>query len=292
MQRKKVLILLHRDDVAFIYFKYLVKCLIKEWKALGLAVETIRGTDRFVPADIVVPHLDLTVVPEEYRNFLNQYPLVFNRHVRDISKSTISRNLVDRDDPYAGPVIVKTNLNSGGFSEARLIGHRHLLNAVWKRLTLKKSTDFRPGEIPWAEVTRLNSGDYPVFSSLHDVPAAIFDNEHLVIEKFLPEIEGDSYKVRYHHFLGEREFTVVYQSRNKVVKATGAIRHEVVPAPPELHQIRKQLGLEYGKIDYVVRDGNVVLLDVNTTPALPANAQLARSIARNLADGIHSSLHR
>lgn len=288
MQHKRIGILVHRDDAAFVYFKYLIKLLIKEWKSAGYSIEIIRGTDRFVPADIVISHVDLTVVPDEYKDFLARYPCVINRSVPDISKSRISGNLVGRDDSYAGPVIVKTDRNSGGFPEARMIGRRHLFRALAGRLA--GAGFLRPRTTPceWSAVRHISSGAYPVFSSLQEVPADIFDNKHLVVEKFIPEIIGDSYHIRYYHFLGDREVAERYQSKAKVVKASTSSGHDIVPPPPELRELRKEWGLQYGKIDYVVNDGSVIVLDVNPTPGLPANDPLARRIARHLADGIVS----
>jgi hypothetical protein len=293
MKRIRIGILVHKDDVAFIYFKYLIKLVIKEWKGLGFAVVIIRGTDRFVPADVVISHIDLTVVPNEYKEFLAQYPVVINGNVPDISKTKISSNLVGKDDPYAGPVIVKTDRNSGGFSETRMIGGRHLLRAAAARLTVlgRPAGFFRqPQALAWADVTQLKSGEYPVFSSLQEVPPAVFENKHLVIEKFLPEVRDDRYHIRYYHFLGDKDIAQMYQSKSMVVKASTAIAQKTVPTPPELPEFRKRLGLDYGKIDYVVRDGNVILLDVNPTPALPARDISVQQIAKHLADGFVSKL--
>ena len=289
MKPKRILILLHQGDAAFIYFKYLIKLIMKEWRADGFAVDVIRGIDRFVPADVVISHVDLTIVPEAYGKFLAQYPVVINRNVPDISKSTISRNLVGRDDPYAGPVIVKTDRNSGGLPEARMIGQRHLLRALAARITGNKGSG---RQIEWADVRRLHTSEYPVFSSPQEVPSDIFDNKHLVIEKFLPEVTGESFHVRYYHFFGGQDIAQRYASKAKVVKASTSMNYEIVPVPTELREIRKELGLEYGKIDYVIHHGRVVLLDVNPTPGLPSDAFLARRIARHLADGIVSCLAR
>jgi hypothetical protein len=287
MQRKRIGILLHKDDAAFFYFKYLIKLLMKEWKALGYSIEIIRGTGRFVPADVVISHIDLTVVPDEYKEFLVQYPCVINRNAPDISKSRISGNLVGRDDPYAGPVIVKTDRNSGGFSEERMVGRKHLFRALAARLAISGST---AAANSWAAVRQMKSGEYPVFSSLREVPPEIFDNNFLVIEKFLPEVIGDTYHIRYYHFLGDHDLTKCYQSKEKVVKASTSIGHADVPAPPELLALRREWGLDYGKIDYVVRDGNVIVLDVNPTPGLPGTDPVAREIARHLSGGITSYL--
>ena len=48
MQKRKILVLVHKDDAAFVYFKYLIKLLMKHWEDFGLAVEVARGIDRFV----------------------------------------------------------------------------------------------------------------------------------------------------------------------------------------------------------------------------------------------------
>jgi hypothetical protein len=171
-----------------------------------------------------------------------------------------------------------------------MVGRKHLFRALAARLAISGSTASVSPAKSWAAVRQLKSGEYPVFSSLREVPSEIFDNRHLVIEKFLPEVIGDSYHIRYYHFLGDQELTNRYQSKEKVVKASTSIGHEAVTAPAELLALRKEWGLDYGKIDYVVRDGNVIVLDVNPTPGLPGNDPLAIEIARHLADGITSHL--
>lgn len=296
MQRKKVVVLVHKDDAAFIYFQYLIKLLMKEWEGIGLIVEVVRGIDHFVSADVVIPHLDLTIIPNEYRVFLSQYPTVINRDVVDISKSKISTNLIGKDDAYGGPVIVKTDLNSGGLPEKRLLSKMYLLRAISSKLTGKITSKLRrngPGSIAWGDIQYLQSSDYPIFPSLHDVPKDIFENKNLVVEKFLPEVEEGKYCVRYYHFLGDKEVHKVYRSKEKVVKGSDELQLEEVPIPSELHAIRQKLGMDYGKIDYVLRDGTVVLLDVNRTPGLPPHekGQLGRDIARDLAKGIWSHLN-
>lgn len=55
--------------------------------------------------------------------------------------------------------------------------------------------------------------------------------------------------------------------------------------PPELVAFRRQWRLDYGKIDYVVHDGAVVILDVNRTPTSRRNERI-ESMARELAGAI------
>jgi hypothetical protein len=258
------------------------------------AVEVARGIDHFVPADVVVPHLDMTIIPNEYRDFLTQYPMVINRDVVDISKSKISANILRRDDSHAGPVIIKTDFNSGGLPEKRLSSKMYLLRALSSKLSGPISSKLKqgfPDSSAWADVKYLKASNYPVFPSLQDVPGEIFDNKNLVVEKFLPEVQDGCYCVRYYHFLGDREVTELFKSNQEIVKGSDNGQLLDGPVPPELHAIRQQLGMDYGKIDYVLRDGKVVLLDVNRTPGIYGKGKLVKKISHGLANGILSKLN-
>jgi hypothetical protein len=107
---------------------YLVHHLAELWRRDGLEVVYLYGTDRFVPADLVLVHVDLSVVPAEYPEFAAQYPVVLNGRICDIRKTATSRYLVQPGDDWDGPVIVKSNLNCGGYPEYRssLTGIRRL----------------------------------------------------------------------------------------------------------------------------------------------------------------------
>ena len=92
------------------------------WRAMGHDVAFVRGIARDVEADLVVPHVDLTVLPDDYVRWLARHPRVVNRAVVDISKRRISRLAVGPDDEVDGPVIVKSNRNYGGLPERRRLG--------------------------------------------------------------------------------------------------------------------------------------------------------------------------
>jgi hypothetical protein len=70
---------------------YLVHDLAQLWREDGLEVVYLYGTDRFVPADLALVHVDLSVVPEPYLEFAARYPIVLNGRVRDIRKTVTSR---------------------------------------------------------------------------------------------------------------------------------------------------------------------------------------------------------
>jgi len=70
------------------------------------------------------------------------------------------------------------------------------------------------------------------------------------------------------------------------------------PIPAELRERREQLGADYGKIDYVIREGRVEIFDINRTPSGsildedPEDAAWCGETAKILAEGITSWLPR
>lgn len=165
MSSPNIAILTHEADASFESTNYLVHPLAKNWEAMGLRVVVLRGTSAVVPADVLLPHVDMTIVPTDYWGLIQRFPRVINRRVLDISKSRISVNLVRPGSPYLGPVIVKTDRNYGGMPERRLTqsSRRSLLGRVWHRATLPWRSS---GSTSWGTIAWLDSGSYPVFSSL------------------------------------------------------------------------------------------------------------------------------
>lgn len=45
-------------------------------------------------------------------------------------------------------------------------------------------------------------------------------------------------------------------------------REAVAEVPDDLRRLRQELGFDFGKFDYAIVDGRVVLYDANRTPAL------------------------
>jgi len=286
----KIVVLVHARDDQFETSRSTMELLMQQWREMGASVEVVRGIDRFVEADLLVPHVNLTVVPPDYVEFMAQYPKVVNRHVLDISKSRISSNLVRRGDAYRGSVIVKTDRNYGGKPEKRLIGDA-AVSRPRSRLGRLLSSPARDAARAWRYRADLNPTNYPIFDSLADVPAGVFRNPHLVVEKFLPEVDDDGYCLRTWVVFGDRGLSRLSRSRDRIVKASNVIHREEVPVPDELRRIREDLKADFAKLDYVIRDGEVVLFDVNRTPTgyrgrSPSDEALKN--ARMIAEGIHS----
>jgi hypothetical protein len=72
------------------------------------------------------------------------------------------------------------------------------------------------------------------------------------------------------------------------VKGVRSCALEVVPTDDRIVAERTRLGLDYGKLDYVLHAGEAVLLDVNPTPTFGRvyPPELRRAIAAELAGGI------
>jgi hypothetical protein len=121
---KRIAILFHKGDRHYDLSRYMVHYLARRWRADGHEVINLFGVSRFEPADLILVHVNLSVVPGEYIEFASRYPIALNSGVRDIRKSTISRNLVRPGEGWDGPVIVKSDLNYAGLPE-------RVLNRSW-----------------------------------------------------------------------------------------------------------------------------------------------------------------
>ena len=271
---------IRRPHDAFDRYSYTIHPLMEQWRRWGFAVDVSDQMDTAVgPRTVVIPHLDVTRTPAKYEASFARYAVVVNRAVTDISKRRISENLVSRPADYDGPVIVKTDRNSRGQPELeRVHGKGRLARAA---LALAR-------RLPWTLTGMI--GEYKVFDHPSFVPRAAWSNPLLVVEKFLPERREGMYCLRQYTFFGASEINTLAFSVDPIVKARNTIRRQVLSEPsPGVRDIRTALGFDYGKFDYVLQDGRVVLLDANRTPTYdPASpAGSARPLLSDLARGIH-----
>ncbi|MGI9590666.1 MAG: hypothetical protein ACR2P8_04800 [Myxococcota bacterium] len=286
---RKIAILIHENERAGLKREFIAAALSEQWQAMGIEVEVARGIDRAVEADLWLPHVDLTVIPPDYRRFLAECPRVVNREVVDISKRRISDLIVEPGDGYRGPVIVKSNENFGGRPERRLLGeHRAGRTRPWRRrlARLRGRLGLGSGFDPWA---RIDPRHYPIFDSPDALPKGTFENPELVVERFVPERQGELYVLRSYAFAGDETINVRIAAKGPVVKAPDSVEREEVPVPEALRTVRARLAIDYGKLDYVIHDGQVRLLDVNRTPTFARHEQYSeyqRRTAERFARGL------
>jgi hypothetical protein len=83
-------------------------------------------------------------------------------------------------------------------------------------------------------------------------------------------------------FLGDAEECKIFYANQPIVKSPVAVRIEEGTVPDELREMRRQMGFDFGKFDYGIVDGRVVLYDVNRTPVsriTPQNTPLFKLLA-------------
>jgi hypothetical protein len=269
--KRRIDLLVHEADTPEVTATYAIAGLAEAWAEAGLEVRWRLGPGGDPDADLVVVHVDLSEVPEAYLALAARYPRAVNGKVRSIRKSAFSEHLLRPGDPWEGPVIVKTDRNFGGMPEA--------LRGV-PRLD---GRGLRPVfEDPLA---------YPVYRALAEVPAEVFACADLVVQKFLPERREDLFAVRTYQFLGDRSTCILMAGPHPVVKSE--TRTFTMPAAvhPDVLAFRERLGFDYGKFDYVEREGRALVLDVNKTPGAARVLSPQVLAARRVrAEGIHSFL--
>jgi hypothetical protein len=239
--------------------KYAISTYINTWENDGHEVNILFGTEKYVPADICIIHVDLSVVPENYLEFAKRYPRVINSTVENIQKTSISKNIVTAQDDYCGSVIVKSNNNYGG----------------WPELLLTRNIPLMLRKKFWAKVRKSpacisSSSEYTVFESKNDVPLAIFSNPELIVEKFKPEKINGLFYTNVYVFLGESHLFFREAATDPIVKFNSIVTSEITAADTAVIDVRRSLGIDYGKIDYCYHQGELVIFDVNKTPGVGA----------------------
>lgn len=264
----------------------MITWIARRWEESGYHVSHLYGPNEAVEADVLIIHVNVSVVPDDYLRFAERFPAAVNAAFTDIRKRRISTNLVTRDDDYQGPVVIKTDLNFGGLIETEVDDRLKLpplsfMQRVRRKLKIKDPSAIRSPD------------DYLIYDTKNTVPAKTFDDPNLVIERFLPERHGDEYYHRRYVFFGDAECNVTWAGRVPINSCDNdGHRNWTEPVRPELREFRMQLGADYGKIDYVIVDGEVEVFDVNRTPGGspydedPVYAQWVRETTDQLAKGI------
>lgn len=264
----RIAIITHKYD-KFARRSYLLSRILAEVERAGISVEVTHGTRRFVDADLAILHVDATIVDPDYTVLASRYPRTINLGIRNIGKRSISGAALAPGEAWDGPVIVKTELNARGAPE----------------LYHNQVATLRGKPLPHPEVTELR--DYQVFDHRREVPAQIWRDPKLVVEKFMPERDPRGFALRTWCFMGSKETSSRCVAADPVVKGSTVICRELVPLPDELRGLRARLGFDYGKFDFVMHDGKPILFDANFTPTVPENLSDDLSLsAKVLAQGL------
>lgn len=284
MAKRRIAILVHENVTERTLKPYVITRLAECWRTDGHEVLFLTGTSSFVPADLIIVHVDLSVVPETYLEFAGRYPIALNGWVRDIRKSTFATNLLRQGDPYDGPVIVKSDCNFAGVPE-RILARPAAARASWIDRIRRNAEQLRG-------LTFEAPRDYRIYDHLDQVPRRYFSDPGLVVQKFQPEMDQGMYCVRSLYFLGNSLACVRPKGPHPIVNGETFKSVGRVEPDPEILAIRERLGFDYGKFDYVVAGGTPILLDINKTPGARAggftDTPEMRALQRELANGLEA----
>lgn len=234
---------------------YNIDTLVTHWRAYGFRVNVGKGFDE--DADIGILHLDRSIITPEMMPYVPKGLRVLNGSVRDITKRHLGTLEVRRGDGWDGQVIVKSNLNHYGAPER-----------LGQPKTKAVRNRDRIAEISWRSARQLPFQRYPVLDHPHLVPGWVWDNPDFIVERLMTERVDGLYVVRSVLFLGEQMMGWWMLSDNPDVRISTSRRIEILTdLPVEIQDLRKALGFDYGKFDFVLRDGRPVVFDFNKTPA-------------------------
>lgn len=270
----RITILIHEHDAR--NRPGLIAYLADAWRDMGHEIQLLRGLPQETPAfDVLIPQVDLTVTPDDYATWLDRFPRVLNRRLLDISKRRISTQLLTPGDPWDGPVIIKTNRNYGGYPERRLAeAGRRRSTPRWRRRFQKR------------RVARPRPEDYVVLDSMAQVPEESWCDQDRVVERFIAEREDGNFLIRIAFVFRDIVLCRKVWSRSPVIKGGNILGSEETEVPEGFRSRMRALGLDYGKVDFVIHDGSLHLLDVNKTPGGLDDAEINQSLSGKLARGI------
>jgi len=257
--------------------KFLLGTLAGHWINAGHDVSVTAGLGNWPDGDIAIMHLDISVTPAAYCEASKRYPIVVNGAATDIRKTRVSHNLVRANDGWTGPVMIKTDLNCGGIPEMQALQQ-------FRR-------DGKPADLPPGPIVSTTQ-PYPILPSAGEVPDEVWNNPGLVVERFLPEQDAQGFALRVWVFFAERERCTRYRGTHPILKRVNIVGREPVPVPEELRAERERLGFEYGKFDFVVRDGRAILYDANKTPTAPPRSPQVDASNVDLAGGLDAMMRK
>jgi hypothetical protein len=270
---------------------YVLDDVAKVWRERGVRVDVLRGVPDGPPRhDVCIVHVDLTRVPEDYARFAAAHRVAMNGRAIDGSKRVVSRCLLSRADLRANaavPVIVKTDRNYGGFGERLAGGPPSRARRLFRRWRAR---------LPWWTQRELNTLRYRVYDRADRVPRAVWWNSALVVERFHAERRDGLYWLRTWVFLGDRGLLRFFASDEPVVKGehirvrTFEDPDDPAMLPEAVRARRDELGMDFGKIDYLCADDGVHVIDIARTPTTRLDGERCRWQAELLAGGLASLL--
>lgn len=260
--------------------KHLIKALAGIWREQGHTLSF--GDCPPSTTDAVIAHTDYSMIDDHFFNQVDVGLPVINSAARNILKSNVSQLLINEDSNWDGPVIIKTDANCHAAEEYAY--HGLDLLRLFKIFAGRFVSWQRTGELPFRT--------YPILERTDEVPDWVWQDRRLVVERFIPERDGELYVLRLWMFFGDQEYCMRVCSELPIVKSRKLISVDLVEEVPEaVRSVRRKLGLDFGKIDFVMHGKDAFVFDVNKTPTVYLNKRgQPGPFVRRLADGLDGLL--
>lgn len=208
------------------------------------------------PGNAAFVHVDLTELPQRFRGIGDRSARAINARAVTIDRRLYSRLRLTPDSDHEGPVIVKTVLNSRGLPELRYRSRANLASRLDHLLRKIAVRGYKDAVCP----------AYRILASVRDVPAEVWEDERLMVERFAPG--GVTLPVVKHRL----DFFFDVELNTRAVFASLLCDPESVEAfdvvadvPEAVRRVRRDLNLDYGAIDYFVIDDEAFVIDANKT---------------------------
>lgn len=242
--------------------RYQLDAMLIEGRRAGLRWFFTDPGQRFRPADAAILHVDQSLVDQPFLDLAARYPVAVNGRASDIRKRAVSRNLIRPDSDWSGPVLVKSDLNCGG----------------WPEYVVAKRAGAAPAPPP---------PEYDLYDRPDLVPPAVWQDPSRVVERYLPERRDGMNVLRIWSFLGDYERCSWYTSPETIVKGRNIINFGPAEVPEVLREERRRLGIDYGKFDFAIGPEGPVLYDANKTPGyLAARPDLMREAGVKMSEAL------
>jgi hypothetical protein len=235
---------------------YILRRALDDLARARLSYRVLDRGDPGVVGRVAIVHVDLTEVPETLVPSTGAYPLCLNGAVRSIHRRLYSTARIDRESVYDGPVIVKTVLNHRGLPELAYRCRSDML-LRWR---------FRVDRLLGNPTKRQHCPEYVLYPSKEVVPDSVWRDDKLIVERFLPgSMSLPVVKYRYDFFLDVTlHMRAVYDSL--LCDHTKVREVSLVDGIPDaVMEVRRNLRLDFGSIDYFLVDGEAVVVDANKT---------------------------
>jgi len=236
--------------------QYIFQRALQVLKPAGLDYHVLDYPDANLSASVSMVHVDLTVVPDQYFPGKANYRKNLNGDARSIHRLLYSKARISSVNEYEGPVIVKTVLNHRGLPE---LVYRRRHDVLFKLGYLLQGVFDKQAKTRYCP-------EYQVYDSARNVPDQVWQDQRLMVERFLPGVLTPPIaKCRYDFFLDVCLHTrVIYDD---ILADHGKVREIVhlTEVPQAVMNVRQQLGLDFGSIDYFEVDGQAIVVDANKT---------------------------